>query len=1112
MRNYSTLFMFFLIAFIPFTGFAQEEQVLLNENFQGWTAASASTGETVIDKTTFYGDPVKYTLVNVAVMPAYLAKGDNGVTTVGALQTQKVDPANSYVVLSGFPNVSRAVFKHSYTGGSRGCIISVKGDGDADWVVLLNANTTAAAGQNSEFTVNKTNVSFKFSGNLASQNAYLHDIIVYGTASKVVPVLKSSNYVNGDVIPVSGSIVLVYSQPVLRNTGNITLGNTVISDKNLVFKGDTVFVNYSGLSTDEAYRFFVPAGAFKGEDGTPVPAETAINLRTADTKAPLFSKISVADGSYVPVNGFISLVLSEPVIAGQAKITLGPKSLTAAVSGSNSNLVYINYSGLDYDKDYTLQIPANAITDPSGNSFEGLSVNIHTEIQAAGDTLLRFIPDATSVPSTSSGAVKVNTKAGVIEFGNVQSAGTRNAESYTYSFKTSYVLLPALNSVGELSIYCQSGGGTVPQEYLLEKMNIDSTWSVVETVIMGTNDRNMWRIASAQSTAPVTFRIKAGDAPLWVYEVSAYSFKKVEKPDDGKNPSVVSVLPENLNNTAPVNGSIKLIFSEDVYPGSGKVTLNGVVLTPSVIANSVTLPYNNLSFESTYNLVVQAGAFVDAQNNPSVVFNSAFTTKVKPVVEKKLFDFIVAKDGTGNGTTIQSAFNAAPAGSSVPYVIFVKEGIYDERPSLPDNKTNICLIGASKDDVIITGNKRSGVEGFTTSTCQTMEIFADNFYCENMTIRNTAGVNAGQAVALKVYADKAVFKNVRLLGYQDTHLTSNNPSDRQYYLNCDIHGTVDFIFNDGSIFFDHCLIYIEDRTTGNVICAPATSQQNAYGYVFSNCTIDGASSQDGVYSLGRPWQNKPRAVYINTKMNILPSAGAWTSMGAIPALFAEYGSVNASGNPVNVSARNTAFSYTSGSSTVNGSSPKAVLSAEEAAAYTLENVTKGSDNWNARLKTETTAAASNLRISDGKLYWNHVDGARCYGVGINETTIINTIDNNVNINLAGSQTVEVVAFNEYGAASIVAVVEINNGQIVTAVSENKMSLPELKSTIVYDKLEIANFDMISGIEVFDLSGRLMLSESASGGIVNMSAIKGGLYMLKMNLTTGKALNIKFIKK
>jgi pectin methylesterase-like acyl-CoA thioesterase len=88
---------------------------------------------------------------------------------------------------------------------------------------------------------------------------------------------------------------------------------------------------------------------------------------------------------------------------------------------------------------------------------------------------------------------------------------------------------------------------------------------------------------------------------------------------------------------------------------------------------------------------------------------------------------------------------------------------------------------------------------------------------------------------------KAVFKNVRLEGYQDTHLTSNIGTDRQYYLNCNIRGTVDFIFGNGVCYFDNCLLYLEDRNTANVIVAPSTSATNTYGYVFGNCTIDGAA-------------------------------------------------------------------------------------------------------------------------------------------------------------------------------------------------------------------------------------------------------------------------------
>jgi len=359
-----------------------------------------------------------------------------------------------------------------------------------------------------------------------------------------------------------------------------------------------------------------------------------------------------------------------------------------------------------------------------------------------------------------------------------------------------------------------------------------------------------------------------------------------------------------------------------------------------VIGKNITLPYANLKYSTTYTLNVPAGAFLDLFDNPCSAFSLTFTTKVKPAVTPKLFDFVVAQDGSGNGTTIQSAFDAVPLNNASTFLIFVKNGTYNEYPTLAITKNNVSLIGQSRDGVIITGSHYSGLGSYTTSTCQTFEILSDNLYCENITVQNTAGLTIGQAVALKVYGDKDVFKNVKLTGYQDTHLTANVGADRQYYLNCDIRGSVDFIFGNGACFFDNCLLYMQDRSTADVVCAPSTATGNTYGYVFNNCTIDGASSQDGVYDIGRPWQNSPRAVYINTKMNILAASAGWISMSTIPALFAEFGTVNAANNPVNLSARNTSFSYTAtdGVTLVSGSSPTAVLSATDAASYSLSNV------------------------------------------------------------------------------------------------------------------------------------------------------------------------------
>ena len=258
-------------------------------------------------------------------------------------------------------------------------------------------------------------------------------------------------------------------------------------------------------------------------------------------------------------------------------------------------------------------------------------------------------------------------------------------------------------------------------------------------------------------------------------------------------------------------------------------------------------------------------------------------------VKLRLFDYVVAKDGSGDGTTIQSAFDAAIEKEN-SYLIFVKNGIYDfdidGYASLESAKRNVSLIGQSKTDVVLRGSRKAGSGAspdFRTSLCQTLAIFGDNFYCENITIENRVNANiAPLGVALKVYADKAIFKNVRLLGYQDTHLTSNKGNHRQYYLDCEIHGTVDFIFGNGICYFDKNLLYLEPRpngsNSGNCITAAATSDENSFGYIFNNCIIDGPDSQNGKYRLGRPWKNSPRVVYLNTIMKIEPASIGWGDM------------------------------------------------------------------------------------------------------------------------------------------------------------------------------------------------------------------------------------------
>jgi pectin methylesterase-like acyl-CoA thioesterase len=490
---------------------------------------------------------------------------------------------------------------------------------------------------------------------------------------------------------------------------------------------------------------------------------------------------------------------------------------------------------------------------------------------------------------------------------------------------------------------------------------------------------------------------------------------------DEDAPQLLSTVPAQNATTASASGSITLTFDERVQAGSGNSTLGSVVLSPSFGSKTATFSYSGLTYNTDYTFTVPSGAIQDLSGNPFAGITLNFRTMNRPTPAAKTFDYIVAADGSGNGLTIQSAFDAVPTNNATPFLIFVKNGTYNEYPSLPSNKAKVSLIGQSRDGVIISGSRYSGLVDngvtYSTSTCQTLEILASDFYGENFTVRNTAGVNAGQAVALKSYGDKNAFKNVKLLGYQDTHLTGTG---RQLYKSCDIRGTVDFIFGDGDVFFDECLLYCEGRSGGDVITAPSTGASLAWGYVFNNCTIDGdATTQNNNYYLGRPWQNAPRAVYINTTMNIMPHSAGWTKMAVSPALFAEYNSVNASLQPIDLSNRKS--SYTKDESNGGGTTTghQTVLSGVEAAEYTMENVLKGLDNWNPLLKTDVTAAPTHVRVNaSGEIIWDEVSYAISYLVLKNNVVITNTSNlTYTDGSYTGTDIYSVMAVAEYGALS-----------------------------------------------------------------------------------------------
>lgn len=293
------------------------------------------------------------------------------------------------------------------------------------------------------------------------------------------------------------------------------------------------------------------------------------------------------------------------------------------------------------------------------------------------------------------------------------------------------------------------------------------------------------------------------------------------------------------------------------------------------------------------------------------------------------YDLVVAKDGSGRFSTIQEAVNAIrdykPEGRQR---ILVKKGVYEEKVIIPSYKTNITLVGEDRDSTILVWHDHAGMrtesgwptyaiaaerqaqqdgldkQGKKIGTFQSYTLRVDGlgFECENMTISNDAMTywnptwmtdrenrqGVGQAVAVHVEADKVVFRNCRLLGFQDTVFNGNDDS-RQIFYRCYIEGTVDFIFGPATCWFEECHLHAIAK---GYLTAASTPADHPFGYVFYRCKITTDPSIKAEY-LGRPWRNWASVLFYECEMPESIHPQGWHNWGDAArektARYAEYG-------------------------------------------------------------------------------------------------------------------------------------------------------------------------------------------------------------------------------
>ncbi|MCH5245175.1 MAG: Ig-like domain-containing protein [Muribaculaceae bacterium] len=547
--------------------------------------------------------------------------------------------------------------------------------------------------------------------------------------------------------------------------------------------------------------------------------------------------------------------------------------------------------------------------------------------------------------------------------------------------------------------------------------------------------------------------------------------------EDNEAPKLVTTIPADGAKGASATGSIILTFDEKVRLNETvSATLDGKALSGSAAGTSVVFPYAGLDYGSSHTFVLPAGAVTDRSGNPFAGCQLSFTTMERQQPDAKLFDAIVAADGSGDYTTLQDAIDAAPANRALPWLIFVKNGRYKGHIDIPANKPFMHIIGQDRDKAVITDDRLCGGDNaYHVSVGATVVVNSNDCFFENITLENSYGheKQAGpQALALNTIGDRTIFNNVAMLSYQDTWITPSTTPYRAYVRNSLIEGAVDFIYNSGDIYIDNTTLLIT-RKDGGYIVAPSHAIDAAWGYVFNNCTITapGDPTKTNVW-LGRPWHNFPKTVFLNTRAEVtIPATGWYETMGGLPAIWADWNTTDINGNPVDLSLRRDTYYYVDSATgeKVYGKA-KNHLTDEEAAEYTIANVLSGSDNWQPVIKTESCDAPVATISQDGVIEWEAVPYAICYLVTSGDKVVGFTTETSMTVD-ATLTNLCIQSVNEFGGLSKAATVIDPAG-----VEMIDGGAAEIVSTIYYDTLGNAYVQPVKGINIvrsIDAAGNII---------------------------------------
>ena len=527
-------------------------------------------------------------------------------------------------------------------------------------------------------------------------------------------------------------------------------------------------------------------------------------------------------------------------------------------------------------------------------------------------------------------------------------------------------------------------------------------------------------------------------------------------------------------NDVPRSGAIKLKFNRPMKATNFTYeNASGTVSSSTDIGKEQFIKYWDLPTGKTVTLTMKPTGDIYGSTYVPEIKLTLHVAEDKTLYHRHKFDFIVGKDGN-----MDKAIEAANNNDKTDhrYYIFVPDGKYEltgnttiffsenpvdeygkDRPDMNGKnnhmteirKSNISLIGQSKEGVKIWNHPV--VEGISyTATIHLNN--TNDFYAQDLTLENQfnywgahgGSSGAGRAVAFWDRGNRSILKNVALMSWQDTYYSDNSSPDyRGYFENCDLWGVVDWICGNGDIWFEKCNLIVRDRT-GNNIVASGTGKNQAWGYVFNNCTIRPETDKPTQFkgndwTLARPWNNSPACTFLNTKMYTQPQTYGWNKMTeGLVVRFHEYNSVDESDTPIPLATRSLAAC-----SPAPGSDDCILTNTSD---YNIRNVMSGTDAFEPQEFCKQIDAESGLQskkdeeledkekvdtenhiiwkdsisTNDNLLQWKHQKEALCYFIfKLDEETgkwiyKVNTIENQINLNDYGNGFYCIRAANQRG--------------------------------------------------------------------------------------------------